>query len=299
MTQAAYLVLRPVLAVLCLLSLAPLAGAIGVGLQPTTVEVTLKPGERQRQTINIANVHQEKTISLTIGLADWSLDEFGEIVLAAPGDLDRSGTGWVQFSPGFVTLEPGESEQIIVDMTAPARVKEAGDHRFALLASTILPDERANGSGVWRRYQLATLFYMTAGEAESQPAVVASGVVVDGDGGAVVDLAIDNPGNAHARLNGTIEITDGDKVLSQDLGNVVVLDRGKRFMEIPLKDPVASGATVTLRMTNTFVPQIDSGVLEMDPVVMTAALVPVEAEASAPDTETALLSGDTAAGGQP
>ncbi|MEM9842973.1 MAG: hypothetical protein AAF767_09990, partial [Pseudomonadota bacterium] len=48
--------------------------AFGIGLQPTTVEMSIQPGDRQRQVINIGNVHQEDAISLTLGLADWALD---------------------------------------------------------------------------------------------------------------------------------------------------------------------------------------------------------------------------------
>jgi len=244
---------------------APVASAIGIGLQPTTVEMSLKPGERQRQAISIVNVHQEKAISMTIGLADWSLDDDGEIILAAPGDLEKSGAMWAQYSPGFVTLEPGESEQIIVDIAAPARISDAGDYRFALLASTILPEERGGGSGVWRRYQLASLFYVTTGDAESRPEIVGSGVSVDEAGHAVVGLRIGNDGNAHARLNGDIEITVGDELTSLPVGNVVVLDGGTRNFRAPLNTPLADGAEITVKLTNSFAPQVDGAVKTLEP----------------------------------
>lgn len=61
------------------------ASAFGIGLQPTTVEMSVQPGDRQRQVVNLGNVHQEKTISLTLGLADWALDENGQIQLTPPG----------------------------------------------------------------------------------------------------------------------------------------------------------------------------------------------------------------------
>mgnify|MGYP001796513976 CR=1 FL=1 len=64
------------------------ASGFGIGLQPTTVEMTVEPGERQRQIVNLGNVHQEQKISLTIGLADWTLDEAGQIQLVPPGERD-------------------------------------------------------------------------------------------------------------------------------------------------------------------------------------------------------------------
>ncbi|MEM1148941.1 MAG: hypothetical protein AAGI03_00050 [Pseudomonadota bacterium] len=245
---------------------APPASAIGIGLQPTTVEVSLQPGERQRQAVTIANVHQERIISLTIGLADWSLDDEGQIVLAAPGDLERSGADWARFSPGFVTLEPGQSEQIIVDMSLPARVDGPGDYRFALLASTILPEERNAGAGVWRRYQIASLFYVTTGDAESKPEIVTSGLNVDDGGKAVVGLRLENEGNAHARLNGAVEIhVGGDEPLgSYDIANIVVLDGGARNLQVPIDGDVPADAEIRIALENSFVPQNSSGSKSLD-----------------------------------
>ncbi len=246
--------------------LSPVASAIGIGLQPTTVEMSLQPGERQRQAINIVNVHQEKTISLTIGLADWSLDDEGQILLAAPGDLDRSASDWARFSPGFVTLEPGESDQIIVDIAVPARVGAPGDHRFALLASTILPEERGAGAGVWRRYQLASLFYVTTGEAESLPGVTASGLSVDDAGATMIGLQIENSGNAHARLDGVVEVIVGDDTAEYPIANVVVLDNGRRNLQVPIGGELPKGAEIRIALENSFVPQSSTGVRSLDPV---------------------------------
>jgi len=80
----------------------PLAAAFGVGVQPSTVEMTVKPGDRQRQVVTIGNVHKSKTISLTMGLADWSLDKDGKLILDAPGETSRSAAEWIRFSPASV-----------------------------------------------------------------------------------------------------------------------------------------------------------------------------------------------------
>jgi len=85
------------------------AMAFGIGLQPTTVEIEVVPGDRNRQIVNIANVHTEQTISMTIGLADWELDENGQIRLAPPGEDTSSAAEWARFSPAFITLKPGET----------------------------------------------------------------------------------------------------------------------------------------------------------------------------------------------
>lgn len=238
----------------------PAAFGFGIGLQPTTVEMEIEPGERKRQVINFGNVHQEKTISLTIGLADWSLTEDGQISLDPPGETERSGANWVRFSPAFITLEPGETQQVIVDLSTPARVSTTGDHRFALIASTILPEERNAGSGVWKRYQLASLFYLTLGDSNSEPEITSSGITIDEAGQPLLGLRIENSGNAHARLDGTVEVKTRDgETVDHEIGNLVVLDGAARNYQLPLSVDINDSTAISVKLENTFAPQYQSG----------------------------------------
>lgn len=255
------------------------AMAFGIGLQPTTIEIEVVPGDRNRQVINIANVHTEQTISLTLGLADWSLDETGQIRLSPPGeDTVSSAAEWARFSPAFLTLKPGESEQIIVDMTTPTRLQRSGDFRFALLASTILPEERTGQSGVWKKYQIASLFYLTAGPANSEPVITNSQIVTAEDGSNRLELQIDNSGNAHARLNGYIEIEDGGEPETIEIGNLVVLDQARRNYVTRLPEGLAEDAKIEVKLHNTFAPQANGGAITLPPYLVTA-----QATSSAPD----------------
>ena len=241
------------------------AWTFGIGLQPTTVEIEVSPGERNRQVVNIANVHTEKTISLTLGLADWSLDDNGQIQLSPPDETDTSAAGWARFSPAFLTLKPGESEQVIVDMATPTRLSRSGDFRFALLASTVLPEERAGQSGVWKKYQIATLFYLTAGSANSKAAITNGSVSVDENGARNLHLGIENSGNAHARLQGVIEINSGGASESVPISNLVVLHEGRRDYVTRLPDDLSDDASIEVRLSNIFAPQTNGETLALPP----------------------------------
>jgi P pilus assembly chaperone PapD len=241
------------------------AWTFGIGLQPTTVEIEVAPGERNRQVINIANVHTEKTISLTLGLADWSLDENGQIQLSPPDETDTSAAGWARFSPAFLTLKPGESEQVIVDMATPTRLARSGDFRFALLASTVLPEERSGQSGVWKKYQIATLFYLTTGSAKSEAAITAGEVSVTEEGVRNLHLGIENSGNAHARLQGVIEINSGGSLETVPITNLVVLHEGRRDYVTRLPDDVPADASIEVRLNNIFAPQTNGETLALPP----------------------------------
>ena len=224
-------------ALLAAAAYAPIANSFGIGVQPSTVEMTIKPGDRQRQIVTVGNVHKTKTISLTMGLADWSLDENGKLILEAPGDTERSAAEWVRFSPASVNLKPETSQDVTVEIAAPYKIENKGDHRFALLATTLLPelDDRGEVSGVWNRYQLASLFYLTLTPSKSLPEVTS--VVLNSEKPGLVTMKIKNEGDAHARLQGTAFLKDaeGDVVAETPL-NAVVLDGGKRTYDIALKD---------------------------------------------------------------
>jgi P pilus assembly chaperone PapD len=258
------------------------ASSFGIGLQPTTVEMTMEPGQRQRQVVTLGNVHQEKTISLTLGLADWTLDEQGQIKLAPPGEREDSASEWVRFSPAFITLEPGEKEQIVVDMAAPIRTDREGDFRFALIASTILPESRSGQSGVWKKYQIASLFYLTMGDAASTPEITASALTLGEDGSQSINLTFENAGNAHARLRGEVEITgDSGDAITMPINNLVVLHEGKREFGMPLKGVLPSNPKIKVKLENTYAPQTESGLIVMEPykaplVLKQAAIEPTE-----------------------
>lgn len=251
---------------LALAAIAAPASSFGIGLQPTTVEISVQPGDRQRQVINLGNVHQEDTISLTLGLADWALDDAGQIQLAPPGDTDTSAANWVRFSPAFVTLRPGETEQIIVDMSAPIRVDRQGDFRFALIASTLLPEERSGQSGVWKKYQIASLFYLTMGEAESHPAIKQAALTVSPEGEQTILFDLENTGNAHARLRGEVEISgDSGETITEPISNLVVLDEATRTYSLPLTQELPANPEVRVTLENIYAPQSSTGAVMLAP----------------------------------
>lgn len=258
--------LRASLVAISMAAIAGPAAPFGIGLQPTTVEMSVQPGDRQRQVINLGNVHQEETISLTLGLADWSLDSEGQISLAPPGESNVSAADWVRFSPAFVTLNPGETEQVVVDMAAPIRIDREGDYRFALIASTLLPEERSGQSGVWKKYQIASLFYLTMGDAESAPEITTATMTKSPEGETAIVFDLENSGNAHARLRGDIEITgDSGETINQAISNLVVLHEGSRQYKMPITEALPANPQVKVTLENIYAPQATGGAVMLEP----------------------------------
>jgi len=249
------------MAVITAVTYAPFAQAqgLGVDVKPSTVEMLIKPGDLQRQKVTFKNPHQAKTITLELSLSDWALDDDGELVLETPENKKRSALDWVSISQSAITLEPNTSEEIMVQITPPYDIQSKGDHRFALLATTLLPelDEHGTETSVWNRYQLTSLFYLTLTPSKSLPKVTR--VALNSEDPSLVSLEIRNEGDAHARLRGTASIKDarGDTASETPL-NVVVLDKSKRTYNIQLKgtEHLASGDyIINFDLNNTFTPQ--------------------------------------------
>lgn len=260
------------------------AFSFGIGLQPTTVEMSIQPGERQRQVINIGNVHQEDAISLTLGLADWELDENGQISLTPPGDTESSAANWVRFSPAFVTLNPGETEQVIVDMSAPIRIDRQGDYRFALIASTLLPEERSGQSGVWKKYQIASLFYLTMGNGESKPEITAATLTRSSEGEEALVFELENSGNAHSRLRGEIEISgDSGDTIRAPINNLVVLHEASRKYRLPLTQDIPNNPELRVTLEDIHAPQSSAGTVRLAPYETDLSVIEL-----APPSETEL-----------
>ncbi|MEL7103920.1 MAG: hypothetical protein AAGL97_15320, partial [Pseudomonadota bacterium] len=240
--------------------------------------------------INIGNVHQEDTISLTLGLADWALDENGQIKLDPPGETDSSAADWVRFSPAFVTLNPGETEQVIVDMSAPIRIDRQGDYRFALIASTLLPEERSGQSGVWKKYQIASLFYLTMGQGESKPEITAATLTKSPEGENALVFELENSGNAHSRLRGEIEISgDSGTTIKAPVNNLVVLHEASRKYRLPLTEAVPANPELRVTLEDIHAPQSSSGTVQLEPFKTDLAFVETAPLIEAPEDEASPL----------
>ena len=255
--------------VAAMLSYAPMANAFGVGVQPSTVEMTVKPGDRHGKVITVGNVHKTQTISLTMGLADWSLDKNGQLILNPPGETERSAAEWVRFSPASVNLKPETSQDVVVEISVPYKIGNKGDHRFALLATTLLPelDERGDVSGVWNRYQLASLFYLTLNPSESKPTVSNVALINPADG--MLTMNIKNEGDAHARLSGTAFVKDqSGEIVAETPLSTVVLDKGERDYKVKLENMAdltpGERYSLDIDMENSFAPQNKFKAMDVD-----------------------------------
>lgn len=226
------------LILLAAIALPDAVAAFGIGIHPTTIEVGLRPGDQHRQVLTVGNLNREKSLALTVGLADWSLDPSQQLILKPPGSTPKSAADWVRFSPATLKLAPGESQRIVVEIRVPVDVDGPGDHRFGILVSPILPspeDRKDLPSGVWSRVQVSSLFYVGVPPAKAEATVVEASWHRDDGGQPSAHFGIRNQGNAHARIVGELRLLteDGQVALRQPI-NRVVLEGQTGLVKSPL-----------------------------------------------------------------
>lgn len=234
--------------------------AFGIAIAPTTVEMVVKPGSQHRQTITVQNVHKGKTLALTVGVADWALSDKGELELLPPGTFEYGATDWVRFSPAFFSLAPGETRQVQVDFSVPIKIDKAGERKMGILISTLLPssENRKSTSGVWNRYQVASLFYIAVPGAEEKAPVVTS-VSLQNQASIipVVEFTAENPGDYHLRLKGQLALKNkqGKQVFKMPVEGVLMAKQ-TRIFKLPVNlddsDLPAGEYAVELKLENTF-----------------------------------------------
>lgn len=250
-------------ALLCALTAASFAApsvlAQEISLQPTSVEMIAEPGLRQRQALTVSNAESGPAVALTIGLADWTLSRSGAVMLDAPGLSEASAADWIRFSPAFVSLQPGESRQILVDIITPAKPARPGAYRIALLASAIVADTRPGAEGLSRKIEKSTLFYLTPPDAISNPAIEDIRLTQKTTGERELVLVAGNSGNAHARLEGAVRIEGQGEPVDIPLANLVILEGTAREFALPLPDNLPGRARLVTDFRNIHAPQSQTG----------------------------------------
>jgi len=217
------------------------AFAFGIGLTPSTVELEVIPGSHHRQILRVKNFNTDRPIKLTASIADWTLDETGKVQLLSPESGKRSSSAWINFSPRTLLLEPNTTRNIIVDINTPLSVNQTGDHRTAIILSTMLPPkkDREGKQGVWNRYQIATLFYTNVMPGKAKPAITDAQILggIQTENGRGLQFHIENTGDRHVRMDGQIVLKSAahDTVANLPFQGVLLNNYGRDF-EVALNE---------------------------------------------------------------
>jgi len=96
------------------------------------IKLKASSGESVSSTLTISNTGDE-VIEVNVGIADWWRTPEGNLQLMAPGSRERSCAEWILYSPSSLSIEPGEGEEVSLEIDVPEKAK--GDHWAMLLVT--------------------------------------------------------------------------------------------------------------------------------------------------------------------
>lgn len=94
----------------------------GVAVTPSTVWMSGKPGTKTNQEVKVKN-DSKKLMKFSISFNDFQMNEAGKVEFLEAGEGEYSLSKWINVSPTFFELEPGEKQIINVTVDVPSSEK--------------------------------------------------------------------------------------------------------------------------------------------------------------------------------
>ncbi len=186
-------------------------GKDGVALAPARYELEMPPGTETTVVVNI-NYHTSRTdaqaFRIVASLNDWTINKDGQVEYFKSGTRPNSASPWMIYSPGEVSVQPGQLHSIRVTISVP---KDAapGDHLAALIVESRADKIKLaqNQRQVLVRYRMASMFYIKVPQL-TRHGSLQNLQATSNAGGIIVIPTIKNEGNSVIRPLTSLTITD-------------------------------------------------------------------------------------------
>jgi len=194
-----------VLAVLAAIPSAALAQGFAALVSPPRFELSVKPGERAREVMEITNAGTQSA-RYRLKTADWALDANAAVTFE---DALKPGScrPWIAIESRQINIAAGGKYRYRFEVAPPADAP-AGECRFAILIEGDEQNVQTPGGPAFPiAGRLGVIVYVTLGGAQPLLEVAGSRVSKVNDEDTPV-LLVKNSGNAHGRLAGFLSGTD-------------------------------------------------------------------------------------------
>lgn len=195
-------------------------GSDGIALAPARFELEMTPGSETTVVINL-DYHTSKANAqpsrLVASLNDWDINRKGELEFYKAGMQPNSATPWMIYSPGEVTVQPGQTHSIRVTVSVP-RNATPGDHLAALVVEQ-RPDTiklNRNARQMLMRFRMAAMFYITIPQATRRGTLADLQAAVDANG-ITITPTLKNEGNSAIRPTSSVKIENSNGLTVAEL----------------------------------------------------------------------------------
>jgi hypothetical protein len=193
-----------------LLAAAPAAAQVSV-VSSTLNEHAAAPGEQYTGTIRLRNTGAEPR-QARVSPADYRFLADGRTFYEQPGTGAHSNAAWVRFSPGQLTLAPGEEATVSYTVAVPADAALRGSYWSVLLVETVDDASaavRTGRVGISPSIRYAVQLATHVGQAERRIALEGAHLTTDG-GPRALQVDVVNTGGHADRLELRVDLFDAE-----------------------------------------------------------------------------------------
>jgi len=229
-------------------------GAQGFSVTYGKLEFTVAPGDTFTGSIPVTNVSEEQ-ITVRMYVGDWvpipgqtSGYEFSD----AGGTIERSMASWVEFSPERMTLEPGETKEVLYDVNTPDDTTLEGSYWAVIFLEKVTlegPDILGSGEegvaiGITSIWRYAIKIYLTMEDTKAPDATFTTFNMESVENGFKATATLQNDGNIYLKPEVWLEMRNpaGEVIYTQEHREQTVLPESARDFVFELRDlPIESG----------------------------------------------------------
>lgn len=223
-----------------LVTLLVLPAEARLAVAPLTIELEASSGETATGNLNLENTG-EGVIKVNIQLVDWYRTPKGGLQFLPPGAVERSCADWLLYSPTSVTLKPGESRQVSVEIEVPQDA--SGDHWAMLLVTEVaekIEDEETVSTRITVNYAIKILQRDPEG---GQKDAKITGIEMADTHPLKLTVSYSNTGSSHLMTTGTVDIRDlqGETVREYEIDEFPALPGEESEITVESFEPLEPG----------------------------------------------------------
>jgi hypothetical protein len=213
------------------------AHALSINIDPSNVNVTLKPGDTKEGEILIQNLGDSK-IKVKAYTEDWIYASDGSKVFMKPGSSVYSCSSWIKLDPLNFELASKESKKVKYTITSPSNA--SGGHVSVIFFESII--DKYEGIAVAGRIG-AIVYQNTEGDVKMSGDIKAFSVIATAESDPVIlNITFENNGNSYLAAKPSIKITkDGKTVVETQPMNINTLPGDTKISSITINDPLTEG----------------------------------------------------------
>ena len=236
-------------AILALTAFPSPAFSLSINIDPSNINVTLKPGETKDGEILVQNFGDSK-IKIKAYTEDWIYASDGSKVFMKPGSSVYSCSSWIKLESDQFDLGSKEDKKVKYTISSPSNA--SGGHVSVIFFESAT--DKYEGIAVAGR--IGTIVYQnTEGDIKRSGDIKAFSVLTSEEGKPLIlQVSFENTGNSYISAKPSIMIMDGGKAVAESQAMLInTLPGDTKVSTVTINKPLTEGnykAQVELNFDN-------------------------------------------------